>query len=210
VDCGIEVATHRGVSQFFYGWTRLTMKALVVFVIAYCVSVSVWKFFYGSGQWMDAYAVSTALWSEQQWYRLALGPFAHLSLLHLWLNLYALYYYFWVQHSKDSTRNAWLMSAFILAIPLAALMFSWCTAEGNSVGISGGLLAILGFLLVVDKSREVSNCLILTFLAGSLMPDVIDSISHATGFAVGFFTGTLYLKQDGQLPRRAESEAQVE
>lgn len=169
------------------------MKKFVLFVVVYCLLVSFWKFFYGSVIWMNTYGISHSMLSEHQWYRLILGPFAHASLLHLWLNLYALYHFFWLSHYSKK-KNICLMFTFIVAIPLAAFAFSCFSAGGYSVGISGGILAILGFLWVVDKNREVSNGLILIFLAGSLMPGVIDNISHASGFIWGCLVGVGYIR----------------
>jgi membrane associated rhomboid family serine protease len=180
------------------------MKILVLITIIYCLSVSIWKFFYGSTLWIETYGVSKMMLYEHQWYRLLLGPFAHASLLHLWLNLYALYYLFWdLKYSSDS-RRLYLASTFILSVPVAAISFSFFSVSGYSVGISGGVISVLGFLLVVDKSREIFHGLILIFAAGALMPNIIDNISHVTGFLLGSFFGLCYI---GKLNNRALQNA---
>ena len=180
------------------------MKIFVLIIIIYCLSVSIWKFFYGSTLWIETYGVSKMMLYEHQWYRLLLGPFAHASLLHLWLNLYALYYLFWdLKYSSDS-RRLYLASTFILSVPVAAISFSFFSVSGYSVGISGGVISVLGFLLVVDKSREIFHGLILIFAAGALMPNIIDNISHVTGFLLGSFFGLCYI---GKLNNRSLQKA---
>lgn len=155
--------------------------------------MSIWKFFYGSTLWIETYGVSKIMVYEHQWYRLLLGPFAHASLLHLWLNLYALYYLFWnLKYSSDG-RIMYLVSTFVLSVPVAAISFSFFSVSGYSVGISGGVISVLGFLLVVDKSREIFHGLILIFVAGAVMPNLIDNISHITGFVFGSVLGLYYV-----------------
>lgn len=170
------------------------LKALVVFVIFYCLAVSAWKFFHGSELWAEQYAVSKLMVSDDQWYRLAFGPFAHDSLLHLWLNLYALYYFLWNVKPTADRRWHYILVGFITSIPLAAVSFAVFSASGYSMGISGGVLAILGFLFIADENYDIAKGLVFIFLFGSLMPHLVDNISHATGFIFGMVLGKLYLK----------------
>lgn len=48
------------------------------------------------------------------------------------------------------------------------------------------------------------------FMLGSLLPDLIDIISHAVGFVFGCILGIFYLKLNCKLQSCTESEARIE
>jgi membrane associated rhomboid family serine protease len=127
-----------------------------------------------------------------QWWRLLTAPFLHGNLIHFLLNAAALLYL----GKRVEVFARWPH------VPLVFL-FSACVGgelsarfvPGTSVGASGGLMGLLGFLLVFESlhSRLVPRSASRRLLAGVLLTAVIglvgyrfiDNAAHAGGLIAG-------------------------
>ncbi len=140
----------------------------------------------------DAGLIKAAYHAGERW-RLFTGPFLHGGLLHLVMNVSALWYL--GRRAEILARWPHLALVFFLSI----LGAGWATValmpESNSVGISGAVSGLLGFLLVfetlhrplVPRSARLNlvGMLILMAVIGTLGFRFIDNAAHAGGLIAG-------------------------
>ena len=126
------------------------------------------------------------------WWRLLTAPFLHGGWIHLLMNASALYYL--GRRMEVLARWPHVAAVFLLA--------SWVGGEASarfvsasSVGASGGLLGLLGFLLVFElmhralvpqsATRRLLAGVILTAVIGVVGFKLIDNAAHAGGLIAG-------------------------
>ena len=134
-----------------------------------------------------------------QWYRLFSACFLHGNLIHIGVNLYALWNIGpWANHILGGKRflTLYLLSGLVGA--LASMIWRMLTIDhplqvlGGSVGASGAVFGLLGFVLLVARrtpgaegmARQLMFFLILNIWIG-LSSSQIDNAGHFGGFAVG-------------------------
>jgi HTH-type transcriptional regulator / antitoxin HigA len=136
-----------------------------------------------------------SLVADQPW-RLLTGPMLHTSMLHILMNgLAMLALGKWIERSAHRylVVPVWLLGA------LAGSLLSWLVLPSTSIGASGGVMAVLGFFLVMASKRraqlppglfrELLRSLILTALIGILAWNVIDNAAHLGGLISGGLLG---------------------
>lgn len=149
-------------------------------------------------QWMSgpvaipAAGLLKAAYHAGEWWRLLTAPWLHGNLLHLALNLLALLYL--GKRVELFARWPHLLTVLLFA-SLAGGIFSAHTLQASSIGISGGLMGWLGFLLVFESlhsrlvprlaRRRLLGGVLLTALIGALGYRFIDNAAHAGGLVAG-------------------------
>ncbi len=143
---------------------------------------------------------------DGEWWRLLTGTLLHGGLLHLLFNVLSL-------HSLGRIAEAtfgWACAALVFA--LAAVAGSVCSLvllpETTSVGASGGILGLLGFILSATWRRtpripelirrELLRSALYCAVAGIAAYSVIDNAGHLGGFVAGAALG-LALPRLGQI-----------
>ena len=132
---------------------------------------------------------------EGQEWRLFTGPFLHANFLHLGMNLSAL----WYLGRRVEILARWPHLALVLLISLIG--GGWATlkwVDAPSVGISGGVCGLLGFLLVFESlhkalvpkpaRQRMAGILVSLIIIGFLGFALIDNAAHFGGLV----TGALY------------------
>ena len=135
---------------------------------------------------------------ETEWWRLLTAPFLHGHWLHWMMNASALAYL----GKRVETFARWPHLA------LCFLISAWIGGEASlrfvpttSIGASGGLMGLLGFLLVFETlhrrlvplsaRRRLLTGVILTAVIGYLFRHFIDNAAHAGGLVAGMVYAAL-------------------
>ncbi len=140
---------------------------------------------------------------EGEFWRLFSGTLLHGNLLHFAFNIFAFYV---LGKLIETTISKYFISIVFVS---SALIGSICSLifipDVPSVGASGGIMGLLGFLLVFSvKARKLlpkANTKMLikaalyTFLAGLLAKGVVDNPAHLGGFLAGIILGLGLLPQ---------------
>jgi membrane associated rhomboid family serine protease len=157
--------------------------------------------------------VTEALWLERsaiqagELYRLVSVTLVHAGLLHLGLNMYAL----WI--IGPIVEQAWgrrVFVAFYLLTALAASTTSFVLSPGPAVGASGAIFGLIGVVLagtrahhpVLDRrSRQIvpqlGMLVVLNLVIGFAVPG-IDNAAHIGGLISGLWLG--FLVPPGKVP----------
>ena len=130
---------------------------------------------------------------DREFYRLFTAPFLHGHPLHWALNVAGL----WYIGRRVEALAGWphLALVFLVAMVAGGVATAQFLPDQNSVGASGGLLGLLGFLLVFETlhsrlvprptRRRLFAALVLTFLVGFVGYRFIDNYAHGGGLVAG-------------------------
>ncbi len=156
----------------------------------------------GGGVWnsvIDAALVKPQVLNHGEWWRLLTAGVMHGSLLHILFNSSALYFLGRVSIAMVGAPLLGLV--FLTSILGGSLASLWLSGARASVGASGGVMGVLGFLTVIlvfhragiprlYKTTLVQAILIMSIF-GALGAQFIDNAAHAGGFLVGGVLGIL-------------------
>lgn len=146
---------------------------------------------------LEAALVKSAVVNQGEWWRLLTAGVMHGSLLHFLFNGSALYF---LGRVTIAMVGAPLLGLVFFASILGGSAASlWLSGGRPSVGSSGGVLGVLGFLTVIlvlhragiprlYKTNLVQAILIMSIF-GALGAQFIDNAAHAGGFLVGGLLG---------------------
>ena len=149
------------------------------------------------GTSLDVGAVSREAVGAGEWWRLFTAPVLHGGILHFWMNYGALQSLGRTMETRGV--RAWVPLVF-LGSALAGGVFSVALPpEGPSVGASGGLMGMFGFLAVMAYRRRshmpegflralVINVAVIG-LVGVIAYRFIDNAAHAGGLLMGLAVG---------------------
>jgi membrane associated rhomboid family serine protease len=149
---------------------------------------------------LNGYAVA----EENQWYRIVTSAFLHGGILHLALNMFAL----WnlgriVEQTLGRLRFVLIYAVSLLAGSTGALVLN---PDLRTVGASGAIYGLFGALVLLFRSRGISlwqSGLAMIILLNFVFTITVPNISiggHAGGFAGGIVAVWLLL----ELPRRTK------
>ncbi len=159
----------------------------------------------------------TDFWARGEYWRLLTGAALHGSILHIFFNGQALLGLGGLV--EFLSNRAHLLIVFVLAIVVGSLCSLYFMPEGNSVGASGGIMGLFGYLAIYAFRRKrqlppdfLKNILInIGFIAafGLIAYQIIDNFAHLGGFLVGAGYGLVQIPGDLQKNPR-ETGAVVE
>jgi rhomboid protease GluP len=140
-------------------------------------------------------------WNGEEW-RLLTSAFLHFGLIHIALNMYALYQGgAFVERLFGSTRYALI---YLLSALAGSVTSGWWYPLGNGVGASGAIFGVYGALLsflVVRRAdippamlKSIGSSTLLfclySLLIGAAHP-LIDNAAHIGGLLAGIVTGAI-------------------
>lgn len=141
------------------------------------------------------------------WWRLLTAPLLHAGFLHLWFNFAALSAF--GQFVEAHTRRVHVLVIFVGAAIAGSVASLLLLPSTTSVGASGGVLGLLGFLIALSHRgtgtlppgarRALWGTVLLNAVIGMVGFRFIDNAAHAGGFVAGALLGLL-------LPAHAEPE----
>ena len=133
----------------------------------------------GGGHSIDAAAMNAELVRQGEWWRLFTGPLLHAGAVHFWMNASALLAIGALVEAFASHRR--LALVFLLAMLGGALLRTAVGSARPSVGISGGIMGLVGYLAVVAHYRGFE-------VAPGIRDGMVRTIWATAGLGVaGFF-----------------------
>lgn len=144
-----------------------------------------------------------------EWWRLLTAPLLHGGIWHFWMNYAAL-------ESLGRTietrgPRAWVPLVFVLSALAGGAASLALPPDVASVGASGGLMGMFGFLAVMAMRRKrdlpegfLKGLLIniaLIAAVGALAYRFIDNAAHGGGLLAGVLIGVFAIPGDGRVPR---------
>lgn len=160
--------------------------------------------------WVERAALVKPLVREGQWWRLLTATYLHAGLLHLWMNGLSLRNVGVVMEAY--APRARLPLVYLLSGVGASLASVAFVPEGASVGASGAILGLLGYLIVLGRRRPdeifpgmrsaLVTAALLTAYLGLFGFAFIDNAAHAGGFVTGALLGMATVPRDGRAPAR--------
>ncbi|HUP63998.1 MAG TPA: rhomboid family intramembrane serine protease [Thermoanaerobaculia bacterium] len=149
---------------------------------------------------VDLGAIVPGLLSRGEWWRLVAAMFLHIGILHLFLNLWALYQLGGVFEMLFGSRR-FAVTYFVSGIVASLTSAIFIASNGVAAGASGAIFGVLGALIVSIRrsprfrhaawTRGLLQQLILwagiNIIIG-FMPG-IDNAAHIGGFACGLLLG---------------------
>ncbi|MCS6873646.1 MAG: rhomboid family intramembrane serine protease [Pyrinomonadaceae bacterium] len=148
--------------------------------------------------------VKTDVIQKHEYWRILTSAFLHAGLLHVYFNSQAFYgFASLIEAFSDKARMAIVFLLSIIGGALASIVF---LPEGISVGASGGIMGLMGYLAVYGFRRRqhlppnflrsivVNIVFVLAF--GIVAYRIIDNFAHIGGFLSGFLYGLMTVSRN--------------
>lgn len=142
-----------------------------------------------------------------QWWRLFTATLLHGGALHFFFNFTALQS---IGRLTENHAHRIFLPLVFLVTALTGSVASLLLTEGTSVGASGGLMGLIGFLAVLGYARRrvvpagfarmMVMDIALVGIIGLLGAAFIDNAGHAGGLVGGAVLGALLIPRDQQAP----------
>ncbi len=188
---------------FFLLWTRQIGRPWIGLCIGVLVLVYVLQVSTGFGRSLDVAAlIKIRVWMGE-WWRLVTVAFLHGHPLHLFFNAFALFHLARVSAALAPMRL--LMPLFLFSLLTGSMASLWLMPHQDSVGASGGILGLLGFLAVYGLRfrgflpRGIRSGILRSagamVILGIMGAGFIDNAAHAGGFAGGALFAALFYRR---------------
>lgn len=157
---------------------------------------------------VQAGAVSARWLHLGQWWRLFTAPVLHAGFAHWAFNAAVLLVM--GRWMEVSAPRAWLPVTFLLAALAGGTASLFFPPHAVSIGSSGGLMGILGFMAVMGHRRvagfpsSFTPVLLANFaligVLGLAVHEMVDNAAHAGGLAAGLLIGLIAVPRSGREP----------
>jgi rhomboid protease GluP len=152
--------------------------------------------------------VKVAIRDWHEWWRLLSGAFLHDGLLHFGMNTLALLAI--GRFLEAYAHRAYVPLVFLLTALAASTASYFFSPSPASVGASGGVLGLFGFLAVMARvrrrmlppgfDRAIVADIAVVVAMGIFGWHYIDNVAHAGGFVAGAALGWLMIPRGGRTP----------
>ncbi|MFC4993692.1 rhomboid family intramembrane serine protease [Rubritalea tangerina] len=179
----------------FDSWlsTHLAPFSFILLAIMVVTCCAQW-FGAGSSHWAEESVRKVGLLKQNDpWWRYLTAPLVHGNLVHWLMNFAALRYL--ARRAEILARWPHMILVFLLSAVVGAMATTYMMPKIPSVGASGGILGLLGFLLVfetlhrelVPKSarKRLLAGLVLVAVMGAVGFSFIDNAAHFGGLVAG-------------------------
>jgi len=133
--------------------------------------------------------------AQGSWYRLLTSTFLHQQVLHIGLNMFALWM-FGPPLEALLGRARFLGLYLLSALAGSAASYAFNPPLQGSLGASGAIFGVVGAALVADRRMRANTPGLLIYLAVLLLPGFlisgIDWRAHLGGLAAGLLLGLVY------------------
>ncbi|MEP7211937.1 MAG: rhomboid family intramembrane serine protease [Acidobacteriota bacterium] len=187
------------------GAATMPFPLYTAILIACIAIVSIAQLTFGLNESIDAAGFNKPLFRDHhEYWRLLTGAALHGGVLHVALNGYALYMF--GKLIEMLSNRAHLAIVFLLAAIGGSLLSLVFMPNGVSVGASGGIVGLLGYMAIYAFRRrdfispEFRRSLVFNigfiFLYGVLLYNVIDNFGHLGGLITGGVYGLIQIPSD--------------
>jgi rhomboid protease GluP len=175
-------------------------------VLIACIAVvSIAQLVFGLEASIEAAGFDKPAFREHhEYWRILTGAALHGGILHVVLNGYALYMF--GKLIEMLSNRAHVAIVFLLAAIGGSILSLIFMPDGVSVGVSGGIVGLLGYMAVYAFRRrdfisaEFRRSLVFNigfiFLYGVMLYNVIDNFGHLGGLITGVVYGLLQIPSD--------------
>jgi len=179
-------------------------KMRVTWILLACIAgAQIWQLAVGIDVSLYAAGFVKPLVREGEYWRLMTGALLHANLLHFTLNALALATLGWL--TEALAGRARLAATYVVACLAGSCCSYFLSPHSLSVGASGGIVGLLGFLAVLvvrhrgalpkSLGRWVFGTIVVVALSGIAGHQIIDNAGHAGGFVGGAMMGVLFLRK---------------
>jgi membrane associated rhomboid family serine protease len=192
---------------------RPSIPIYTVILIASYVAVAATQFAIGLDRSIDLAGFDKpAFLNQHEYWRILTGAALHGGLLHLVMNSYAFYSFGGIVEML--TNRAHLAIVFLLSAVGGGLLSLAFVPDGTSIGASGGIIGLIGYLLVYAFRRrqfisaEFRKSLLINIgfilIYGLVLYQIIDNYGHIGGLVTGAIYGLIQVPSDQYTdPRQA-------
>ncbi|MEL6561439.1 MAG: rhomboid family intramembrane serine protease [Bacteroidota bacterium] len=152
----------------------------------------------GSQESIEFAGLVKAKTKEGEYWRLLTATLLHGNLMHIIFNGMAIYS---IGQIVMRVTNFWYFAFVFLTSALIGSVFSlFLYPDITSVGASGGILGLIGFLIALTFrvknvpngiSKSMISSVVFIAIVGLALPDVIDNAAHGGGLLAGILIGLL-------------------
>ena len=149
--------------------------------------------------------VKPAVRNGEIW-RLFTATLIHANFTHFWLNFLALLHFSRI--IEQTMQRAYVPLIFVLTGPVGSIFSVLFYPNSTSVGASGGLMGLLGFITIAayfDKTRyppryfrQMIEAIVMVGVFGLVGFSFIDNAGHFGGLVSGLFFGWFFLRKNEQ------------
>lgn len=153
--------------------------------------------------------VKPAVRNGEVW-RLFTATLMHANLMHFWMNFLVLVHFSKI--IEQTVQRAFVPLVFLLTAPIGSVFSVLLYPNSTSVGASGGLMGLLGFITVAayfDRNkypqkyfRQMIEAIVSIGLLGLFGFAFIDNAAHFGGLAGGLLLGWLLFRRKDQAIRK--------
>ncbi len=198
-----QTENRQQITDVFPLYSAILIACLVIVSIVQFIVDSQDKEYAGYKSVLLAGFLKKAFVEGQYWRSLTSGVL-HSGIAHLFFNSYAVYVF--GKPFETLSNRSHLIIIFLLAVVGGDILSLIFLPQGNSVGASGGVIGLLGYLTVYAfKRRQIlssaflKNLLInigLIAFFGLVVMQNIDNYAHLGGFLVGAIYGLFQVSSD--------------
>jgi membrane associated rhomboid family serine protease/tetratricopeptide (TPR) repeat protein len=182
---------------------------LATWLLAGCLALAgIWQLIVGLDMsTSSAGLVKPLVWQGEPW-RLLTGTLIHGGWIHLHLNLVALALLGWWAESLSNRFH--VLVVFLVSGLAGGLASLFLDPGGSSVGASGAILGLLGFLFVLSMRRPrllprpvrsaILTTATMTAVLGVMAIGWIDNAAHGGGFVAGAIIGLFTWRASAPVP----------
>ncbi len=208
---GLEDAASDFSTARFTAWIKKKHLSGYAFTLAACIVVVGAAQIFPADPIKAAGLVKPAVRNGEIW-RLFTATLMHANLTHFWFNFLALLHFSRI--IEQTVQRAYVPLVFVLTAPVGSIFSVVLYPNSPSVGASGGLMGLLGFITIAayfDRNRyppkyfrQMIEAIVLMGVLGLVGFSFIDNGAHFGGLASGLFVGWLFLRKGEESTKERE------